>query len=203
MLLRYLRYYGFSGLLNFAISFVKTKLFFPGAKIVRFPIDVRGKKKIQFSSGFTTGRYCRLETLPFYSHEERNEICLSFGINVQINDFCHITAMNRVVIGNNVLIASKVYISDVSHGSYSNEIHSAPNIVPNSRELVSNPVNICDNVWVGDGVCVLPGVTIGVGSIIGANSVVTKDVPANVIAVGIPAVPIKYYNFEIKKWVKI
>ncbi|MNE30962.1 putative acetyltransferase [compost metagenome] len=52
-------------------------------------------------------------------------------------------------------------------------------------------------------VSILPGVTIGRGTIIGANSVVTKDLPPNVIAVGSPAIPIKKYNFINDKWEKI
>lgn len=52
-------------------------------------------------------------------------------------------------------------------------------------------------------VSVLPGVTIGENSIIGANSVVTKSIPANSIAVGIPAKVIKQYNIETKRWEKV
>lgn len=47
-------------------------------------------------------------------------------------------------------------------------------------------VTIGDNVWIGAGVQIMPGVTIGAGSTVGAGSVVTKDIPANVIAAGNP-----------------
>lgn len=53
------------------------------------------------------------------------------------------------------------------------------------------PVTIKDNVWLGYGVIVMKGVTIGENSIIGMNSVVTRDIPANSIAVGSPAKVIK------------
>jgi lipopolysaccharide O-acetyltransferase len=49
----------------------------------------------------------------------------------------------------------------------------------------------------------LPGVTIGKGTIVGANSVVAKSLPANVIAIGTPAKPIKKFNFETSRWEKI
>lgn len=51
----------------------------------------------------------------------------------------------------------------------------------------AQPITIEDNVWLGGGVIVCPGVTIGENSVIGAGSVVTKDIPANVVAVGSPA----------------
>lgn len=123
---------------------------------------------------------------------------------MQINDFVHITAVESVVIEDNVLIASKVYISDSSHGSYKGDSKdSNPSIIPKDRLLVSKPIFIKENVWLGEFVSVLPGVTIGRGTIVGANSVVSKSLPEYVIAVGIPAKPIKKYNFESQRWEKI
>lgn len=52
----------------------------------------------------------------------------------------------------------------------------------------NKPVHICENVWIGAGTVIVPGVTIGKNSVIGAGSVVTKDIPENVVAVGNPAV---------------
>ncbi|QYS86606.1 hypothetical protein JJC03_00550 [Flavobacterium oreochromis] len=107
-------------------------------------------------------------------------------------------------IGNNVLLASKIYISDCSHGSYAgNTDDSHPDISPNKRQLFAKPVVIEDNVWLGEFVSVLPGVTIGKGTIVGANSVVSKSLPPYVIAVGAPAKPIKKFNFSIKMWERI
>ncbi|WP_324288498.1 DapH/DapD/GlmU-related protein [Pedobacter sp. SL55] len=151
------------------------------------------------SKGFTTGVGCRIEAYP-----DDNQTTLFFGENFQMNDYVHITSMKKVHIGNNVLIASKVYISDCSHGSYAgNQDDSNPNSKPKDRPLYSKPVIIDDNVWIGEFVSILPGVTIGKGSIIGANSVVSKSLPENVIAVGSPAKAIKKFNFEIQQWVKI
>lgn len=182
-----------------ALNLIRTKLIFRQAKIIRFPFDIRGKKFVEVKKGFTTGTGCRIEAYPL-----NNEITLFFGENVQMNDYVHITAMEKVVIGNNVLLASKIYISDCSHGSYSGDAHdSSPESIPIKRPLFSKPVIIEDNVWLGEFVSILSGVTIGKGSIIGANSVVSKSIPANVIAVGSPAKPIKKYNFETYKWEKI
>ena len=154
---------------------------------------------MRFGSGLTCGVGCRFET-----KKGQGNPSLFIGKNVQINDYVHITAYQHVEIGDNVLLASKIYISDCSHGSYKgNEMDSNPKIAPNNRELITSPVQICDNVWIGEFVSILPGVTIGEGSIIGANSVVSKNIPPYVIAVGSPARPIKKYNFQQSKWERI
>lgn len=170
---------------------------FSKARLIRFPIDIRGKKHIMVSKGFTTGIGCRLEAYPIIKEKKT----LFFGDNFQMNDYVHITAMESVTIGKNVLLASKIYISDCSHGSYSGDKDdSDPNLAPVYRPLFSRPVSIEDNVWLGEFVSVLPGVTIGKGTIVGANSVVSRSLPPYVIAVGTPAKPIKKYNFDTRKW---
>ena len=188
--------------LNFiyiSFCFVYTKMFFKKARLIRLPIDIRNKAKIDFGSNLTTGKNCRFE-----AYGSSKNINLTFGSNVELNDFVHITASNRVIIGNNVLMASKIYISDTSHGSYSgNENDSDPNAPPGLRPLHNNDVIIEDNVWLGESVSVLPGVVIGKGTIVGANSVVSKNLPCYVIAVGAPAKPIKKYNFKSQKWENI
>ena len=190
--------YGLSQIFYLSYCKFRTLFIFPNARIIRFPIDIRGKKYIQVSKGFTTGVGCRIEAYP-----KTDKKVLLFGENFQMNDYVHITAMESVKIGNNVLLASKIYISDCSHGSYSGaENDSLPDSIPHDRPLSSKPVVIEDNVWLGEFVSVLPGVTIGKGSIVGANSVVSKSLPPYVIAVGTPAKPIKKFNFETNKWKK-
>lgn len=191
--------YGVLGVLKMFINLIRTKLTFSNARIIRFPIDIRGKKYIQISKGFTTGIGCRIEAYP-----KGNYKTLFIGENFQMNDYVHITALESVKIGKNVLLASKIYISDCAHGSYSGDNNdSNPKTPPNNRPLFSEPVVIEDNVWLGEFVSVLPGVTIGQGTIVGANSVVSKSLPPFVIAVGTPAKPIKKFNFENMKWEKI
>jgi acetyltransferase-like isoleucine patch superfamily enzyme len=192
--------YGFLGIIHMMINLIRTKLTFPQARIIRFPIDIRGKKFIQISEGFTTGVGCRLEAYP----QDQQSQTLFIGKDFQMNDYVHITAMESVKIGNHVLLASKIYISDCTHGSYSGDQNdSDPDIAPDKRPLFSKPVSIEDNVWLGEFVSVLPGVTIGKGTIVGANSVVSKSLPPYVIAVGTPAKPIKQFNFTTKTWEKI
>lgn len=185
--------------LKLIIWVIRTKFIWKKARLIRFPVDIRGRKYISVGEGFTTGVGCRLEAYPI-----DDKPVLHIGKNVQINDYVHITAMTSVKIGNNVLMASKIYISDCTHGSYTGaENDSSPLSIPIDRPLSTKPVIIGDNVWIGELVSVLPGVTIGKGSIVGANSVVTKNLPDFVIAIGIPAKPIKKFNFQSQRWEKI
>lgn len=192
--------YGFIGSFHLLKSLIYTKISFPKARIIRLPFDIRNRRHIKLGRGFTSGRNCRIEAYP---SKDTKSTVLVIGDNVQINDYVHITACESVTIGNNVLIASKVYISDVSHGSYRNTDHSLPEVPPADRKLVSSPVIINDNVWIGDGVCILPGVTLGYGCIIGANAVVNKNIPAKSIAVGIPAKIVKKFSAVTNQWEQV
>lgn len=186
-------------ILYLARCLIYTKLFVPSARILRLPCDVRGRKGIDFGRGLTTGYGCRLE-----SFAEDGDKTLFFGNDVQINDYVHISALRGVRIGNNVLIASKVFITDLAHGSYTGDGNdSLPDSVVKDRPLSAKPVVIGDNVWIGELCSVLPGVTIGENSVIGANSVVTKPIPANCIAAGNPARVIKRFDFETKRWERV
>ncbi|MCD0473669.1 acetyltransferase [Flavobacterium sp. EDS] len=195
-----LRRYGFFGGLRILVSLLYTKIFFRQARLIRLPFDIRNKRNIKIGENFTSGFGCRIEAIPLI---DGNDICITIGENVQINDYVHIGAVGSITIGDNVLMASKIYISDHNHGSYDNFVSDHPMSIPMLRKPVCKPVVIEDNVWIGESVCVLPGVTIGKGCIIGALSVVTKDIPSFSIAVGSPAKVIKKYDFEINKWVKI
>ena len=83
----------------------------------------------------------------------------------------------KITIGKNVLIGPNVTLCTTGH-----PVHPAHR----QDGMYSFPITIGDNVWIGGNVIVLPGVTIGENSVIGAGSVVTKDIPANVIAFGSP-----------------
>ena len=101
----------------------------------------------------------------------------------------HITCINSITIGDNLLTGAYVLISDNSHGTTEKGMLDK---APFDRPLVSKgAVQIGNNVWLGDKVSILADVHIGDNVIIGANSVVTKDIPANCVAAGIPAKVIK------------
>ena len=88
-----------------------TKIFYKNARIIRFPIYIRGKKYIKWEKGFTTGYSCRLDAFPI---NDGIKSCIEIGKNCQINDNVHIGAIKSIKIGNNVLIASKVFIDFLS-----------------------------------------------------------------------------------------
>lgn len=112
----------------------------------------------------------------------------------------HIAAVKEVSIGRDCLFASKIFISDSSHGEYTGPNPSDPNTDPNTRPLIADAVHIGNRVWIGENVCVLKGVSIGDGCVIGSNAVVTKSIPPNSIAVGSPARVIKRFNFDSNSW---
>ena len=187
----------------FCLIFYKVRgwFMFKNARLIRFPFRVRGKQYIKIGKGFTTGFNCRIDALNINNLGEK--YLIEIGENVEINDEVHIGATQKIIIEDNVLIASKVYISDHNHGSYKGDEQDSPMSIPKERKIYSSPIKIEKNVWIGELCCILQGVTIGEGSIIGAMSVVTKDIPPYTIAVGSPAKLIKRYNFKTKKWDKL
>lgn len=106
---------------------------------------------------------------------------INIGKSVFINSCCTFQDQGGIFIGDNVLIGPQVVIATLNH-----------DFNPTSRKSMNPaPVVIKDNVWIGGNVTICPNVTIGKNSIVGAGSVVTKDIPDNVIAVGVPAKVIK------------
>lgn len=178
--------YGPSEAFKNAWALLLTKIIFPGARLVRRPFYLRGgRRRFVYGEGFTCGYSCRFDLAG-------EGAPLVIGKNCKINDRVHISAHESVVIGDNVLMASNIFISDNSHGSYGAD-SSLPDVAPDDREIVTKPVRIGDNVWIGEGAAVMPGVTVGSGVIIGTNAVVTHDVPGNTIVAGVPAKPIKQF----------
>ena len=107
------------------------------------------------------------------------------GNNCSIGEYNHITACNKITIGDGLLTGRFVYIGDNAHGGLSWKEAEIP---PVRRHLTSKgEIIIGRNVWIGDKVTILGGVTIGDNVIVGANSVVTHDIPNNCVAVGMPA----------------
>ena len=86
-------------------SLIMTKLTMRQARFVRRPIYIRGRKSLEGCVGLTTGRFCRFDL-------DGTKQTLFIGDNCEMGDMTHIVAHERVEIGNNVLIASKCFISD-------------------------------------------------------------------------------------------
>lgn len=138
------------------------------------PNDDRRRAEYLKALFASKGEHCNVEQ-PFYCDYGYN---ISVGENFFSNMNCVILDEAKVTIGDNVLFAPNVSLYTATH--------------PLDASLRSTgaefafPITIGDDVWLGGNVVVLPGVTIGDNSVIGAGSVVTKDIPSNVLAVGNP-----------------
>ena len=122
---------------------------------------------------------------------------LTIGNNVGIGG-ANIFARKRINIGNNVKIGGDCIIIDSDSHSldYVERRNEHLHLKAHDKNIGMAPVNICDDVWLGARCVVLKGVTIGARSIIAAGSMVTKDIPADVIAGGNPCKVIRKINDE-------
>lgn len=124
-----------------------------------------------FASG---GGDCHIEP-PFHANWAGRHVHLGAGFYANFN--LTLVDDGPIHIGANVLFGPNVTITTAGHPVL-------PELRPSSQ--FNRPVTIGDNVWLGANVVVMPGVTIGSNSVVGADSVVTRDIPANVVAVGVP-----------------
>ena len=111
---------------------------------------------------------------PFHTNCGKN---IEIGKNVFINTCCHFQDQGCIFIGDGVLIGHNVTLATLDHG-----------FAPEDRGTTyPAPIILEKNVWIGANVTIVSGVRIGENAIIAAGAVVTKDIPANVVAGGIPA----------------
>lgn len=153
---------------------------------IQSPINLLGGQHIHIGKNFMTYARLRIEALSEFNGQSFNPK-LIIGNDVSFNFDCHIACIDNITIGNNVLIASKVFITDHLHGDNS-DLTTNPSLRP---LITKGGVYIEDDVLIGENVAIMPGVVIGKGSVIGANSVVTKTVEAYSVYAGVPAKKIK------------
>jgi acetyltransferase-like isoleucine patch superfamily enzyme len=111
---------------------------------------------------------------------------LIVGSRTIFGHHCTLASQSSVTIGDDCLIAELVSVRDHDHR------FDRLDIPVREQGMVCAPVKICNNVWLGSKVTVIKGVTIGDNAIVGANAVVTKDIPANAVAFGIPAKVVRF-----------
>ena len=119
--------------------------------------------------------------------EVSNPENIYIGSNTYINGYTMMCAgkNSKIIIGEDCLISYHVHIRTTTHN------YEDKNVLIRNQGHKENDIIIGNDVWIGGNVCVMPGVTIGDNTIIGAGSVVTKDIPSNVVAVGNPCKIIK------------
>ena len=189
--------YSITNIIDTAWSLLLTKISFPGARLVRRPVYVRGRKGITYGKGLTTGVGCRIDA-------SSRKKTLKIGNDARFGDYVHINADESVKIGDNILTASKVFISDTSHGIYKGDVQDSPETNPSTRRTITNPVEIGDNVWIGENVVILPGTKVGDGCVIGANAVLNGGTyEENSMIVGAPGRVVKRFNKDSMKWEKV
>jgi acetyltransferase-like isoleucine patch superfamily enzyme len=105
---------------------------------------------------------------------------IELGDKVYVGERTTIVSHARIAVGHRVMIAHGCSLMDMNHGI-------APGGPPSLQPPTTAEVIVGDECWLGAHVIVLPGVRIGAGTIVGAGSVVTKSLPENVIAAGVPA----------------
>jgi len=155
---------------------LSTKLSFPldiSIVVLECP-EIHGSGRIQLGKNLLLYKGLYLETQAIGHIDIGDEVVISRGV--------HIVSFSHITIGANTMIGEYTSIRDANHKQDNQAIRYAGH--------VSQPISIGKNVWIGRGVTILAGVTIGDNAIIGANAVVTKDIPANCVAVGLPAKPI-------------
>mgnify|MGYP002624560611 CR=1 FL=1 len=160
------------------------------------PRRIIGKRFIHIGTNSYIMHDARIEAVYLYADQFFSP-CIKIGDNVDIQQRVHITCAESVVIGNNVSILPDVLITDINHP------YIDITLPPKMQHLEHKPVSIGEESIIGMGARILPGVNIGKHCCIGTNAVVTSDIPDYSVAVGIPAVVVKKYDFEQSKWVKV
>lgn len=121
-----------------------------------------------------------------------------YGCRIHIGNHSFVNFGGTFLDGGEIIIGDYVQIGP-NAGLYTPVHPIEPNLRKTGLEL-GRRIRICDNVWLGGSVVVNPGVTIGENSVIGSGSVVTKDIPANVVAVGNPCRVIREIGEEDRKY---
>jgi acetyltransferase-like isoleucine patch superfamily enzyme len=121
---------------------------------------------------------------------------LTIGAGCEFGYNNHITAVRSVTIGNTVLTANNVYISDNAHAYENTNIP-----IMHQRVQFKKAVSIGAGSWIGENACII-GASVGRNCVIGANAVVTSDIPDFSIAVGMPARVIRHFDETRGAWVE-
>lgn len=153
------------------------------------PTESEKRQKLLKEMFAEIGEGCYIEP-PFHANFGGKHVhfgkCVYANFNFTAVDDTHIYVGDYTMFGPNVILAT-----------------AGHPILPELREEAyqyNMPVHIGKNCWLGAGVIVLPGVTIGDNTVIGAGSVVTKDIPSNVVAVGNPCRVLREINEHDKKY---
>ena len=153
------------------------------------PLEQEKRQKLLKEMFAEIGENCYIEP-PFHANWAGRHVHFGKGVYANFNFTC--VDDTHIYVGDYTMIGPGVILATASHP-----------VLPTLREKAYQynlPIHIGKNCWLGAGVIVLPGVTIGDNSVIGAGSIVNKDIPANVVAVGSPCRVIREINENDKNY---
>lgn len=151
---------------------------FGNKSLIGFPATLNHPDMIKVGKNVTIREHAWLNCV----NKAQDKVTLEIKDGCYIGRFAHINAYKSVILEESVLVADRVFISDVNHQ------FSDPYIpIIDQGVTTPLPITLKKGCWIGVGAVILPGVTVGENAIVAANAVVTKDVPKNKIARGIPA----------------
>ena len=153
------------------------------------PLEVEKRAKLLKEMFAQIGENCYIEP-PFHANWGGKHV--HFGNNVYANFGLTCVDDTHIYVGDNVMFGPHVTLATPGHP-----------ILPQLRKKgyqYNIPIRIGDNCWLGAGVVVLPGVTIGENTVVGAGSVVTRDIPPNVVAVGNPCRVLRHIGEKDKEF---
>jgi carbonic anhydrase/acetyltransferase-like protein (isoleucine patch superfamily) len=166
---------------SFSVLSAKAFASFGARSVLQLPIRLNGEHRIAVGDDVFVGAGSWLQTL--------GDGELEIGSGTSIAGNCVLSAATTVRLGEKVLLARNVYISDHIH-AYRDPGRA---VLEQGLDRVEG-VNIGDGAWLGQNVVVCPGVRIGQGAVIGANAVVVDDIPAFSLAVGAPAKVVREFD---------
>jgi len=156
--------------------------------VLQPPLRLAGESGIAVGNDVFVGANSWLQAIG----DENGSLKLEIGDGTSIAGNCVLSAARSVRLGERVLLARNVYISDHIHAY--RDAQSA--VLDQGIERIE-PVEIGDGAWLGQNVVVCPGVRVGRGAVVGANAVVLEDVPDHSLAVGIPAVVVRRFADDL------
>ena len=165
-----------------------------GGSFVSPYTQILGLENVSIGTGVTILQGGRIIAVP---EREGATPHLTIGNGTYIGQYCTLACLNRLHIGHDVTLGDNVYVADGSH-SFSDLGKSVM-----KQPLLTGSITIGDRVWLGKNAVVARNLTIGDNAVVGANSFVSRDVPAYTVVAGIPAVPVKRYDFGKSEWVSV
>lgn len=151
---------------------------------------------VQLGANVTIHRNCWLAVVRTEGDGPSPKIVIRDGACIGMD--ATLSAASRIEIGENVLTARNVYISDHAH-----EFRDVTRSIASQGIAGVKDVTIGADTWIGQNAVILPGVTIGRHCVIAANAVVNRDIPDYSVAAGVPARVVRKYNAPSQSWDKV